>query len=257
MKGENNNKKIENMLNEIEKHPLLIVFLCMIVPIAVLQFIYWGMIYFNITCFAEPLSESDLLGFIGDIIGSLIGGLIALYVLRITILNERKSQDEERRLLLMPMLLYDISSQKVVLDTEKSEDIFKASFFGTKSIEFDLQIHNIGLGAAVSVALGSWKVGNIEYLTYNEFRAVPKDEKVSIKIKLELPTYDEYNDEIGQDIDFSRLITFKNLLGNQYKQEVVFTFHRLKYYEGDERLETEKIIVKRAKEVEEMKGANE
>ena len=243
-------KRRHNILKIIETHPIIAVCLSVALPILVLQIIYWGLIYFDITCFVEPLSESDLLGFFGDILGSLIGGLIALYVLKITIQNERDSQKEEQRLSLMPMLLYDISEQKVVSGREKSEDIFNASFWGTKSIEFSFQIHNIGLGPAVYVKLGNWRVGNTEYIPYDVPRSIPKDETVNVKLKLELPTYDEYDDEIGQDIEFSRWITFKNLLGDSYKQEVYFTFHRLKYYEGSEQLETEEIIVRGSSEAE-------
>lgn len=137
---EKKNKQRMGILRMIEKHPIIAICLCVMIPIIVLQIIYWGLVYFDITCFVEPLSESDLLGFFGDILGSLIGGLIALYVLKITIQNERETQKEEQRLSLMPMLLYDISEQKVVSGIEKSEDIFNASFLGTKSIEFNFQI---------------------------------------------------------------------------------------------------------------------
>lgn len=239
----------ESILKKIERHPIITAILCIVVPICFLQLIYWGLTFFHITCFIEPLSESDLLGFFGDILGSLIGGLIALYVLRVTIQNERMSQKEERRLSLMPMLLYGISEQRVVQGRENSEDIFNASFDGTKSIEMNFVIHNIGLGPAISVELGNWRVGNTEYIPYDVPRAVPKDEKINVKLKLELPTYDEYDEEIGQDIDFSRWVTFSNLLGDTFQQEVFFTFHRLKYYEEEEKLETEEIIVQGSSEI--------
>ena len=239
----------ESILKKIERHPIITAILCIVVPICFLQLIYWVLTFFHITWFIEPLSERDLLGFFGDILGSLIGGLIALYVLRVTIQNERISQKEEQRLSLMPMLLYEISEQKVVQGRESSEDIFNVGFDGTKSIEMNLVIHNIGLGPAISVKLRNWRVGNKEYLPYDVPRVIPKDEKINVKLKLELPRYDEYDDKIGQDIDFSRWVTFSNLLGDTFQQEVFFTFHRLKYYEKEEKLETEEIIVQGSSEI--------
>lgn len=115
-----------------------------------------------------------------------------------------------------------------------------------------LQIHNIGLGPAVYVKLGNWRVNNTEYIPYDVPCSILKDEKIGIKLKLELPTYEGYDDEIGQDIEFSRWITFKNLLGDSYKQEIYFTFHRLRYYEGTEQLETEEIIVRGSSEAEKI-----
>ena len=103
--------KRERVLDKVEKHPIIAVILCIVVSINFLQVIYWILTFFGITCFIEPLVESDLLGFFGDFFGSLIGGLIALYVLRVTIVNEWISQRELQRLSLMPMLLYTISDQ--------------------------------------------------------------------------------------------------------------------------------------------------
>lgn len=238
-----NNSKNNTIFEQMERHPIIIGALCITIPICFLQLIYGGLVYFDITCFSKPLSESDLLGFFGNIFGSFIGGIFAIYVLKLTLDNERDMQKREHRLSVMPMLLYSISEQKIVYDRKKSEDIFDAGIRGDKSIEMKFSIHNIGLGPAVFVKLGVWKVGNKKCVPNDCTWSIPKDEEVSIILKLELPTYDGYDEEIGQDIDFSRCITFKNLLGNVYEQEVFFRFHRLKGYVGENQIETEEISI--------------
>lgn len=230
---ENNNLSKKDILRRIKAHPILFVCLCLTLPILILQIIYFILIHFNISVFAEPLSESDLLGFWGSILGSLIGGLFAVYVLHITIQNEREILKEERKLSINPCLLYEIENQKVVYDVTKSIDLFNAGLTNKQCISFDFVISNVGLGPAVFVNINDWKFENTNFMDLIEIQAVPKDSKEVVSLKIKLPSDKDYDKLIGQRKNFSVSITYENLLGNKYYQEVFFEFRRLREYRDD------------------------
>jgi len=245
---QNAQEKQNRLMLIVEEHPYIFIGLCFILPVALLQITYWIIHYFDITLFLEPLSASDLLLFFGSILGGLIGGLIALYVLRETIHNERDMIKEQQKLSIMPRLLYTITEQDIVpyTDNRNSINIFHPFFRKTcpeKSIRLNLQIHNIGLGPAVLFDLDGWIYNDIDLMTTNRIEAIPKDEKVNLQFEIILPTYENYKEIVGQNEKFSCSIKYEDVLGNQYQQEVKFVFARLKYYDNDEYVEEEKIYI--------------
>ena len=236
---QNAQEKQNRLMLLVERHPYIFIGLCFILPVVLLQITYWIIHHFNITLFLEPLSASDLLLFFGSILGGLIGGLIALYILRETIRNERDMIKEQQKLSIMPRLLYTITEQDVVPYTNigNGMDIFHPLFRKTcpeKSIRLNLQIRNVGLGPAVLFYLDGWIYNNIDLMTTNRIEAIPKDEKVNLQFEIILPTYENYKEIVGQNEKFACHIEYEDVLGNQYQQEVRFVFKRLKYYDNDE-----------------------
>ena len=46
MKQDNNMDKQKNILDKIEKHPIIAVVMCIVIPIFSLQLLYWGLTFF-------------------------------------------------------------------------------------------------------------------------------------------------------------------------------------------------------------------
>lgn len=80
-------------------------------------------------------------------------------------------------------------------------------------------------------------------MTTKKIQAIPKDEKVILNFEIILPTYEKYDEVVGQNEKFACHIEYEDVLGNQYQQEVRFIFERLKYYDNDEYVEEEKIYI--------------
>lgn len=224
---------MEKIYNFIKKHPIVSVILSIVIPILLLQVIYGVLVKCEITIFWEPLDESDILGFLGSIIGSLIGGIITLYVLKKTIANERSVREEERHILVQPTLVYRIEDQHIVNAKKKDVDIFyPTSRKFAKSVEFKLKVTNVGLGSAVYVKFGNWKVGTTVFLNgIQEGYNILTGESIELDIRLALPSYENYDEEVGQKIDFQRYIEYSDLYRKRYTQVVCFKFDRLIYYD--------------------------
>ena len=240
-----NTNRLNNITNWLVTHPIIGISLCIALPSIILQFLYYALVWLKIDWFVEPLSESDLLGFLGEIIGGLIGGVFAVYVLRETINEERRHYKEEQKLLVKPVLVYEISEQEVGLISTRYDNIFDAPLGWKQCIKLKLCIENAGLGSAMDIGMGAWVVGNKHYLYNEDIRVIPKEKKQDIEMTLLMPDYTNYDKEIGQTIDFYRTISYKDILNNTYKQKINFRFDRLIYYENgkEETTESNKISI--------------
>ena len=220
----------------IKNHPIVSIICSIVIPIVLLQIIYVVLVKYKITMFLEPLDESDILGFLGSILGSLIGGIITLYVLKITIENERDTKQKEQHILVQPALVYSIENQSIVHAKKNDVDIFGVAHRDfKKSIAFKLKVTNIGLGPAVFVKFDSWEVDGIKFMNgIQEGYNIIAGESIELDIRLALPSYENYDEEIGQRIDFKRYIEYSDLYRQRYCQEIDFQFYRLIYYDENE-----------------------
>lgn len=239
------------------KNPIKTIIISSFVIIFSLQSLYWILCAMEISCFSSPIDESDLLGFFGDIFGGLIGGVIALYILKKTLSFEKINARKEHQLQVMPFLNYKINNQKII-ETEECIDIFMVKR-GTpvKCLKFQIDIENCGVGNALYVRFANWEVveknGRINsvLLENDDMECITINSKKEKVFCISLPTYENYDEEIGQIETIHRKVFYKDILGNSYEDNIELEFYRLKYWKGEEQYEDEKLrIVKIIRKVQ-------
>ena len=113
----------------------------------------------NITNYVPFSHNYDWLGFSGGFFGSIIGGSITFLGVYLTLKFQKNSDDEEKRLSIIPIFEYKLSYNKYDFDNSNGQlngeiiehiNIDGATFDDGKSEEwyFNLIAENIGLGHA-------------------------------------------------------------------------------------------------------------
>lgn len=226
----------DRMSKWVKKHPIIagVVFCAGVVLF--LQIVYWVLCLFNISVFSDPFEESDILSYCGNIMSGLIGGAFAVCVLKKTLENERDVFKKERQIQVMPFLDYKIVNQKIV-DMKDCIDLFDERMSKTlKCMELEIEVSNLGLGNALYVEGDNWIIKkkdgfNVELLEHEIIaQYIPIGKNVHIKYCISLPSYDSYDEEIGQKETFYKKVIFKDILGNVYLDKVEFNFERMKYW---------------------------
>lgn len=233
----------------INKHPITAgVLLCVSVVLS-LQILYWVLCFFNISLFSNPFDESNILNYCGNIMSGLIGGIFAVFVLKKTLENEREVFKKERQIQVMSFLDYKIVSQKIV-DTKECIDLFDERMSkNLKCMEVEIEVSNLGLGNALYLEGDNWVIIKKDDLDkellvqeiITQYIAI--NQTFHVKYCISLPSYDDYDEEIGQKEIFYKKVIFKDILGNTYKDKIEFTFERLKYWIDDEIKEDETVCI--------------
>ena len=153
-----------------------------------------------------------------------------------TIDNNREDRKEEHRLQVLPVISYDISDVRKNPPIKDCQCLF-GGFPGVNkySLSFIIKVKNIGLGAAQEIEFSDWFYQDHFWADTKELGTMLPGEKSEFKVVLDFPNENEYNQEIGQEILFSRKITYKDIFGNVYEQEVPFKFYFLSYWKNDVR----------------------
>ena len=136
--------------------------------------------------FPTPVSNSDWLGYIANIIGAFLGALTSGIVLLLTIRHSDKQHKENIRVKYLPYISL-ISN-------------------GNNGVDFNIKIKNIGSGPAISLKILSHK--NNEPIL--EYMNLGKDDEVEEKISIN--NYEEIKYKI----------LFEDLTGNYYEQELTY-----------------------------------
>lgn len=201
----------------------------------------------HVTCFAQPLEESDLLSFCGNIYGGVIGGGFAVYVLKRTLLSNQERDQREHQLHVMPYLTYRIVNPQIV-ESKEYIDVFDVRHLKpVKCLQFELEIGNLGMGNAISIKLSGWEVLNQDgrnlFIMQNDdiddMQGVSNGAKVEKAFCISLPSYERYDEENGQNELLRRTVYYKDILGNVYKDIIEMEFYRIKYWIGDSQVEQE------------------
>lgn len=181
--------------------------------------------------------DNQWIGFWGNYFGGIIGGIITVIIFNWTIENNKIERQEEHRIQVLPAMGYKVLKVEQRKKNTEYESVFNILGFPDKNLCFELNIKNIGLGSAQEFCRGDWHIGNI-VMSFNGMPTmILQGDEISIPFILDFPDEKDYNEEIGQAVLFSLMVTYKDIFGNKYKQEIPFRFFYLKYYEGEERKE--------------------
>ncbi|WMM26673.1 hypothetical protein RBU61_08340 [Tissierella sp. MB52-C2] len=209
-------RNLMELLMKYKKQILLAIFIIIatvLIPVLIDYLIIGNNMYSNI-------KNEDWVGFLGGYIGSIIGAITALIVVYLTILDNRKSRDEEYKLnnrallsvtdtysedLRMNDLSYKFKGDKILL-IESYEKKLKEEYTGRCGF---ITLTNCGPGIIVD---GVFKIyfkinGNKNQLAI-EIPIISKDERIHIPISQE------------EDGELEKIVLTYNTLG---KEKTIFT----------------------------------
>lgn len=219
---------------KLKKNILFLIILCIVI---VLVFVLLDLI--NITQFVPLTFNYDWLGFMGALLGSMLGGLITYLGVYLTLKYQKKSDDEKNRLSIIPILEYKLSYDKSNFDNSEGQlagevishiNIENARCDDKKSYEwyFDLKVSNIGLGHA-QVTNVKFIIGDNEKNFIQEenlgycYKLVKINNTEDLRFMIYAPKSRFKNNHIsGREFIYSIdiIISYQDLLGNKYEQKV-------------------------------------
>lgn len=216
-------KKYNNKIKEKGRKALS--FIKYFVLLIVIIFTLFVLINFILNTKApfEVAQDNDWIGFWGSLVGSIISGVVTFLALKVTIRNERKNikmqLKEENRLNVIPYLVYKLvnkecSNDNVIrIQTANKQD----------DIKFNIEVTNIGLGAAINPFLAVLKYGESKTLLAQEKECVLNDiSRAYIKVAIPfLP-----------DTEYTFSVVYNDILKNYYEQKVIVRINDFKTENG-------------------------
>ena len=188
-------------------------------------FLSWGIAENN---FPSKIDKNTWLAFCGSYFGAVIGAVATLVVFIGTLRNNRTEMEKERYLQVLPVMSYKVKNAKKIIARERTISIFNTPMWEDRCFQIDLEITNIGLGSAQELILNDWHIktdkGNMVFVDKVEKGILMKGEKTQCRYYLDFPLQEDYNEEIGVRRTFSLDVSYKDLFGNTYKQNVPFDF---------------------------------
>lgn len=182
-----------------------------------------------------PSGGNDWSNFWGNYLGGLTGAAVTIIVFGCTIEENKKEQKREHRLEIIPVLCYEIENIRKEEGIKTCERLFCDGFTGD-GLGFDIYIKNIGLGAAQEVTLNDWifekEKGTKQFISSHQVGLIPVEKEKALPILLDFPDKSKYDPEVGQEEIFWGKVTFKNIFGDLYEQNIKFRFYYLNHSEG-------------------------
>lgn len=252
MEFNNMNIKIKEIKKDRCKWYWIIIGIAVVV--AIIPFCVTLAVSLNVLKYVD--TDNQWIGFWGNYFGGIVGAIITVLVFKWTIKNNRFERNEEHRIQVLPAMGYKVLNVKQI-DARSDSDLIFTEGFPQKNLYFELNIKNIGLGSAQECRLGAWRIGNKTFLVPDITNMILQGNEITVPIVLDFPGEKEYDEEIGQEVIFFRQITYKDIFGNLYGQEIPFKLDFIKYYEGQERKENVKVTIINLEQAQLIKKASE
>lgn len=219
---------------------LFFVFLFVIVVLQVL--------YEVIIVFLKKSGVGDLVSFIGNVVGALIGGGFTFIALGLTIRNERKKEDKTQRLSFKPYICYEVlplNSNKACKNTfivDLTKQNFNKANYGTKKV--NILIKNLGLNSALNFNI--YRIcykDKISDFYSNQIIRVDDEVLLSFEVNFGIDMVEYRKQEYSSEIKFT--VIYNDHLENYYEQDVKITikYEAIKVNEYNERLKIQDIYL--------------
>lgn len=189
--------------------------------------------------FSSNINNSDWVGFLGNYIGSIIGSLTTLIGILITLNFTKHETAEDRRLLVSPYLKFNIGDTKFNI----KHDIEISSFIDrddNTKINATVSIKNIGMGPLLDFEIDdvNFNGQTSPHAGYENYAILEKGDEWLMLIDLRLRLEKIPNDELLKSLPGSLVelyppekymnrggilsihIRYRDLIGNQYKQDI-------------------------------------
>lgn len=218
-------------------------FLAIIFIIIVLQVLYEVIIVF-----LKESGVGDLVSFIGNVVGALIGGGFTLIALLLTIRNERKKEDKTQRLNYKPYMSYEVLPLNINRELKNTftVDLTKQNFnkFNYVTKKVNILIKNLGLNSALNFNIYRicYKDKISDYYS-NQIIRVDDEILLSFEVNFGIDIINYKKQEYSSEIKFT--VIYNDHLENYYEQDVKITikYEAIKVNEYNERLKIQDIYL--------------
>jgi hypothetical protein len=222
------NKSFQSNIKSIK---LAIIWLFIIVLFT--SIIFLGLDIFNITTFIGFTKNYDWLSFFGGLLGGAVGGIATFLGVYFTLKHQKHSDDENNRLLNIPILEFKISYNKEDFDNSSGQlsgevithiNILHASYQDKDCLEwyYNFIISNEGMGHAqlkgidfiINTSDGVFL--QKEQIGYS-YKLVKKGTSKSFKFMIYAPSK---TNNIENQYSIKLMVHYQDLLGNNYIQRI-------------------------------------
>lgn len=174
--------------------------------------------------------DNNWIGYFGNIIGALIGGLVTFYGLYITIRYEREKEEDNRRLQVIPYLKYSYIDYSEVKDKDQFQNSMWINI-SPKCNDIKLLdcnsgakgyviIENIGLCSAVEVNVLEILYDGIHQYGLHEINTIEVGKNGVLDLTITPPPKGELEKDNTQRRDIKIIVGYSDLLGNYYEQTI-------------------------------------
>lgn len=202
---------------------IVIIIFLFFVPLMLDWFVFGNDIHSNLT-------NGEWAGFLGSYIGALIGGIVSIIGIILTIRYTQKEielsykqYEEQKRLHNLPILDCELHGYCVGKEDGALEIRSEYTFQNNEWIPYTMnfKIYNIGIGAATNLAYAMdvdekrqdgtfWEQNN---------RTIKCNDYIIQSVVIFLPQ--------GKTLNFSMILLYKDVLGNQYEKKIKIVCEKL------------------------------
>lgn len=216
---------------------ILVIFLVSVVSIIVINVILMLPAPFGI----KVAQDNDWIGFWGNIIGALIGGIVTFLGISVTIKFEREKEQENRRLQVLPFLKFTYEENKYIKENSSylilsnvDNESPKHSFNGVFILE------NLGINSAIDLKVFDIFIDNqsmnVSLLT--DILEVKRKEVINLLVELPCKTLDGVTeDNLHTYVGSAKVLMkvgFCDLLENYYEQSISLSYsYGLEFKQND------------------------